>query len=109
MQPTTTRSSTPAKNLKDAVIALAILIASGMAGYIAQDMFQPGRNETFMYMLIGLAFFLVVFSVILAVISIGKVQRDLKTDKDNKNYAALVINFLVLALVIYEVASRLIF
>jgi len=109
MEPTTTRSSTPAKNLKDAVIALAILIASGMVGYIAQDMFQPGRSETFMYMLIGLAFFLVVFSVILAVISIGKVQRDLKTDKDNKNYAALVINLLVLALVIYEVASRLIF
>jgi len=105
-----TKSSTPARNLKDAVIALAILIASGMVGFMAQDMFQPGQStETFMYLLIGLSFFLLVFSVILAVISLVKVQRDLRTDKDNKNYAALIINLLVLGLVVYEVASRLIF
>ncbi|HYE53669.1 MAG TPA: hypothetical protein VD996_02460 [Chitinophagaceae bacterium] len=109
MEPSATKAASPARNLKDAIIALAILIASGMVGYIAMDMFNPGESETFMYMLIGLSFFLLVFSVILAVVSLVKVQRDLRTDKHNKNYAALVINVAVLALVAYQVASRLIF
>jgi hypothetical protein len=88
---------------------MAILVVSAMIGYIAHDVFDPGTNEVVLWVFIGLALFLVVFAGIYAIVSLIKVIRDLRSDRHNKNYAALVINSMVLLFILYQVVSRLMF
>lgn len=104
-----TRSAPGVRNLRDSFIALGLLIASAIVGFIGQDLFMPSGNSVMIWMLIGLALFLMVMSVIYAIITLTRTLKEVKENKSGKSQAAIIVSIVVLVLVAYEILSRLMF
>jgi heme A synthase len=103
------RAGTPQRNLKQSLIALGLLILSGVVGFLSMDLFTPDTNQAIVFMMAGLGFFLMILAVVYAVITLTRAIKDLNENKSSKNQGAVAICILVLALVTYELFSRLMF
>jgi len=103
------RPGTPQRNLKQSLIALGLLILSGVVGFLSMDMFSPNSSQALVFMMAGLGFFLMILAVVYAVITLTRTLKDLNENKSQKNQGAVAICILVLALVVYELFSRLMF
>lgn len=99
----------PQRNLKQSFISLGLLILSGIVGFLSMDMFKPDSSQAIVFIMAGLGFFLMILAVVYAVITLTRTLKDLKENKSSKNQGAVAVCILVLALVAYEVFSRLMF
>jgi heme A synthase len=97
------------KNLRQALLALGLLIASGVVGFLATDMVSPSSSQAMVFVMAGLGVFLMIMAVIYAVITLTRTTKEMKENKSGKNQGAVIISIIVLGLIAYELFSRLIF
>lgn len=98
---------TAKRNLRNSLLALGLLIASGIAFLIGVDSFYPGHSDNLSQILIILFYGLMLFAAIVAILSLVYSFKATKKSKDNKNYIAIGINILVLLALLNEILQRL--
>ena len=86
----------PAKNLKNALLALGYVILAGIVFYVTMDSFGPGGHAGLTQVLMGLHIVLTVVAASYAFFACWNSVVNLRTNKDGRNYAALVIGGIVL-------------
>ena len=91
-----TDQALPAKNLKYALLAIGYAILSALAQYMAIDGFGPGASLLLIRLMIGLYFVLTIVSGVYAFLACRGALKSLKTNKNPRNYIALLIGGLLL-------------
>lgn len=97
----------PAKNLKYALLALGYAILASLASYLTINSFGP-RSGLFLFrMMIGLYYLLTVVSGVYAFLACRNSLKSLRTNKNTRNYIALVIGGLLLLGIIRQILGYL--
>ena len=97
----------PAKNLKNALLALGYAILASVAFYLAIDSFGPGSGKFLTRVMIGLYYILTIVSGIYAFLACKNSLKSLRTNKDTRNYIAIVIGGLLLLGITRQIVSHL--
>jgi threonine/homoserine/homoserine lactone efflux protein len=86
----------PALNLRQALFALGYAILAGGAEYLSVQSFRPDHSVWLSRILVGLYFLLTIVSGAFAFLACRNALNSLRTDKNRRNYIALVIGGLLL-------------
>jgi hypothetical protein len=86
----------PRKNLLYALLALAFSIVASLVVFFSMDSFIPGSGRSFVWMTVGCYFAATAVSGIFAFLACRNSLKSLKTNKDIRNYLALVLGSLLL-------------
>lgn len=92
----------PAKNLKNALLALGYMILAGIALYLVMDSFGPGDHVWLIRVLMGAHIVLTIVAASYAFFACWKSVVSLRTNKDTRNYIALVIGGIVLIAIVKQ-------
>ena len=90
-----TEQAMPAKNLKLALLALGYAILAGLAQFLALDAFVP-NNSMVIRIMVGLYFILTIISGVYAFLACRNSLKSLRTNKNTRNYIALLLGGLLL-------------
>ena len=97
----------PWKNLKYALLALGYSILASLTIFLALDSFSTSASHGFMWLIMFIYFGLTILSAIYAFLACRNALKSLKTNKDPKNYIALVIGGLLLLGIGRQILVRL--
>ena len=97
----------PAKNLKYALFALGYAILGSVISYLAINSFRPGAGKYSTWVMVGLYYALTAVSGIYAFLACRNSLKSLKTNKNTKNYIALVIGGVLLLGIARLIGDRL--
>jgi hypothetical protein len=97
----------PWKNLKYALLALGYAILASVTIFLALDSFSTGTGHGFIRLIMLIYFGLTIVSAIYAFLACRNALKSLKTNKDSKNYIALVIGGLLLLGIGRQILLRL--
>ena len=95
------------KNLRNAFIALGLLILSGVAFLIGSDSFYLDDSDVLIHALIISFYGLALLSFILTVMTLINSLNAVRKMKDSKNYVAIAITVLILIALGNEILQRL--
>jgi hypothetical protein len=90
-----TEQALPAKNLKLALLAVGYAILASLAQYLAIDGFGP-NNLLLVRIMVGVYFILTIISGIYAFLACKNSLKSLRTNKNTRNYIALLLGGLLL-------------
>jgi hypothetical protein len=96
----------PAKNLKLALLALGYAILASLAQYLVIDAFVP-NNSLLIRIMVGLYFILTIISGIYAFLACKNSLKSLRTNKNTRNYIALLLGGLLLLGIVRQVFYHL--
>ncbi len=97
----------PAKNLKQALFAVGYAILSSLASFLAINSFGPNSPLLLIRVMIGLYYLLMVISGLYAFGACKGSLQSLQTNKNPRNYAALVIGGILLLGICRQVITHL--
>jgi hypothetical protein len=97
----------PAKNLKYALLAVGYAILASLAFYLALDSFGPRTGRFLIWVMLGLYYLLTIVSGVYAFLACRDSLKSLKTDKNVRNYIALVIGGLLLLGICREILRQI--
>jgi len=87
----------PRRNLLNSLYALGFSVLASFIGFFAMDAFVPGGGGRFMIWLWSVLYFaMIIVSGVFAFVAVKNSLMSLKTNKDNRNYIALVIGGILL-------------
>jgi hypothetical protein len=86
----------PSKNLKYALLGLGYSVLASVASYIAMDILMPRGGHDLLWVIVFFYYVLTTVSGVYAFLAFRNALKSLKTNKDSRNYIALVIGGLLL-------------
>jgi hypothetical protein len=92
----TLNAKLPSKNLAYAFLGLGFSVLASVASYVALYTFKPRTGHNFLWAVIFFYFMLTAVSGVYAFLACKNALKSLKTNKNWKNYIALVIGGLLL-------------
>jgi hypothetical protein len=81
----------PKRNLINSLYALGFAALASLASFMALDSFVPGGGSFMIRLWVVLYFALTIVSGVLAFVACRNSLKNMKTNKDNRNYIAFVI------------------
>ena len=96
----------PGKNLKQALLALGYAILSSIAFYIAVDSISPRSGLTMVRVMLLLYYGLMIVSGVYAFLACKNSLKSLQTNKNPRNYIALVLGGLLLLGILKTILDR---
>jgi len=97
----------PWKNLKYALLALGYAVLANVTIFLALDSFSTSSGHGFMWLIMLIYFGLTIVSATYAFLACRNALKSLRTNKDPKNYIALVIGGLLLLGIGRQILVRL--
>jgi hypothetical protein len=92
----TLNAKLPSKNLAYALLGLGFSVLASVASYIALDAFRPHAGHNFLWTVIFFYFALTAVSGVYAFLACRNALKSLKSNKNIKNYIALITGGLLL-------------
>jgi hypothetical protein len=86
----------PLKNLKYALLGLGFSVLASVTSFLAMDSFKPRTGQGLFWIIIVFYYVLTIISGICAFLACRNALKSLKTNRDIKNYIALLIGGLLL-------------
>jgi H+/Cl- antiporter ClcA len=86
----------PSKNLTYALLGLGFSVLASVASYLALDTFKPRAGHSFLWAVILFYFVLTAVSGVYAFMACKNALKSLRSNKNIKNYIALIIGCLLL-------------
>ena len=97
----------PARNLKYALLGLGYSILASVSSYLAMDSFKPASDRFLFWGIIGVYYVLTIVSGVYAFLACKNSLRSLQTNKNARNYIALIIGGLLLLGIVRQILRHI--